>query len=93
MKSKINLLFLFLKFFFKYNRDNREFEGITSNVTIDTVCDVITSQKSSPLAGLAALNTFTLKATNQTCLSYSYDEMIQDFRNKEWNSSAEPGGR
>ena len=27
----------------QYNKDNREFEGIVSNVTIDTLCNYMTS--------------------------------------------------
>jgi hypothetical protein len=79
--------------YFQYNRDNREFEGIATNVTIDTLCDLMTSSTASPLASLAAVNSFTLNVTNQSCLSFAYDDMIKDFRSKEWNSSAGAGGR
>ena len=68
--------------------------GIITNVTIDTLCDIMTSPKaSSPLAALASVNTFMLTNSNETCLSFTYDDMIKDFRNKEWNSNAGAGGR
>ena len=68
--------------------------GIVTNVTIDTLCDIMTSPKSaSPLSSLAAVNTFALSNSNQTCLSFTYDDMIKDYRSKDWNSSAGAGGR
>lgn len=35
---------------------------------------------------LAAFNSITLDKTNQTCLDYSYDNMLKELRNVSWGS-------
>ncbi|KAF5295491.1 hypothetical protein FQR65_LT10479 [Abscondita terminalis] len=82
-------------FIVQYNKDFRM--GGTqkiSNITIDTLCDIMTSKdKGSPIDRLAAVNSLLLDATNMKCLSYKYDEMIKELRDISWGSAMAEGGR
>lgn len=35
---------------------------------------------------LGEFNSITLNKTNETCLDYSYDKMIEDLRNVTWGN-------
>ena len=65
----------------QYNKDNREFEGIsTANITINDLCDIMTASGSkTPIENLAKVNDFMLQAYDQKCLDYSYKSMIQEM--------------
>lgn len=48
---------------------------------------MLTSPGSEPAyKKLAAFNSIILEKNNQTCLDYSYDNMIQELRNMSWGS-------
>ena len=81
----------FSKGIIQYNKDNRN--GATSNITIDTLCDIMISAKGSPVEKLAEVNNFLLDATNEECLDYSYDKMIEEMSEINWDSEAGVGGR
>ena len=53
---------------------------------------MITS-KGSPVEKLAEVNNFLLQATNEECLDYSYETMIQELSEVSWDSEAGEGGR
>ncbi|XP_065160833.1 putative serine protease K12H4.7 [Atheta coriaria] len=75
----------------QYNKDNRQ--G-SNNITIDTLCDIMTNQDlGPPVPRLAEVNSLILNATNQTCLDYKYDKMIASLRNISWDSETAEGGR
>ncbi|KAI4469655.1 protease s28 pro-x carboxypeptidase-related [Holotrichia oblita] len=77
----------------QYNKDNRIGKG-KSNITIDTLCDIMDNDKlGPPIDRLAAVNTLILDAYNQTCLDYKYDKMIGQYRNISWDSETSEGGR
>lgn len=75
----------------QYNKDNRH--GRTSNITINTLCDLMISAKGSPVEKMAEVNNFLLEATNEGCLDYSYDKMIEELSEISWSSEAGEGGR
>ena len=78
----------------QYNKDNRGFEGIsTANITINDLCDIMTTGKKSPIEKLAKVNQFLLEAYDQKCLDYSYEKMIQEMAETSWDSAAGVGGR
>ncbi|CAB3225795.1 unnamed protein product [Arctia plantaginis] len=76
----------------QYNEDNRiSADNRYRNLTINTVCNMLTEDGSVPAyKKLAAFNSITLDKTNQTCLDYSYDNMIKELRNMSWGSGARP---
>lgn len=74
----------------QYNKDNRA----GSVISIDDVCDLMTNQTiGPPVTRLGAVNKLILKATNQTCLDYKYDKMIEGMRNVSWDAETAEGGR
>ena len=42
---------------------------------------------------MAEVNNFLLQATNEECLDYSYETMIQELSQVSWDSEAGEGGR
>ncbi|KAG6461332.1 putative serine protease K12H4.7 isoform X2 [Manduca sexta] len=76
----------------QYNEDNRlSANKKYTNLTINTVCDMLTAKGDVPAyKKLAVFNSIILEKSNQTCLDYSYDNMIKDLRNMTWGSE---GGR
>lgn len=77
----------------QYNKDNRP-RSPTHNITIDVVCDVmLNQQKGTPVHRLGLVNDMLLAASNQTCLDYTYNKMIQQLTNTSWESSMAEGGR
>ncbi|KAK4877733.1 hypothetical protein RN001_010239 [Aquatica leii] len=79
----------------QYNKDFRM--GGTqkiSNITIDTLCDIMTSKdKASALDRLAAVNSLLLEANNLKCLDYKYDKMVKEMSDTNWSSEVAEGGR
>ena len=75
----------------QYNKDNRP--GQTANITINTLCDIMITAKGSPVEKMAEVNNFLLQATNEECLDYSYETMIQELSEVSWDSEAGEGGR
>ncbi|KAJ9590369.1 hypothetical protein L9F63_016606, partial [Diploptera punctata] len=73
----------------QYNKDNRE--G-THNITLDTVCDVMSNQSiGTPVHRFAAVNNILLQASDEKCLDYKYDKMIKELQNTDW--TPEEGAR
>ncbi|CAH0746146.1 unnamed protein product [Diatraea saccharalis] len=70
----------------QYNEDNRiganeEYR----NVTINSICKLLTNDKEKPAyKRLAEFNAIIMAKNNQTCLDYSYDNMIKELRNVTW---------
>lgn len=80
----------------QYNKDNREFEGVTTaNITINDLCNIMDSQGGnlSPIQLLAKVNSFMLDATKDKCLEHTYQSMIKEMQATSWSSSAGVGGR
>uniref|UniRef100_A0A2A4JNU2 Serine protease K12H4.7 n=1 Tax=Heliothis virescens TaxID=7102 RepID=A0A2A4JNU2_HELVI len=75
----------------QYNEDNRiSADTKYRNLTINTVCNMLTSPGSEPAyKKLAAFNSIVLDKSNQTCLDYSYDNMIKELRNMSWGSEGD----
>ncbi|KAJ0183898.1 hypothetical protein K1T71_000321 [Dendrolimus kikuchii] len=76
----------------QYNEDNRiSADEKYKNLTINTVCDMLTASGDVPAyKKLAAFNSIILDKSNQTCMDYSYENMIKDLRNVTWSLD---GGR
>nr|XP_013189334.1 unnamed protein product [Amyelois transitella] len=72
----------------QYNEDNRiGADNHYKNLTINTVCNMLTSSASEPAyKKLAAFNSIILAKNNETCMDYSYANMINDLRNVTWGS-------
>lgn len=78
----------------QYNKDNRAFEGAKgTNITIDTLCSIMTSPVGTPLQRYAQVNNLLLDAYSQTCQDFKYDKMIETLRGTSWSSGAAEGGR
>lgn len=79
----------------QYNKDNRiGHKSKVSNITIDTLCDIMINQElGTPSDRLAAINSLLLNATDQDCFDYKYDNMIEDVKNTSWDSKQSEGGR
>ena len=63
----------------QYNKDNRAFEGFQwQNVTIDTVCNIMTSDEvgGSALERLARVNDISLAMEGQKCLDHTYKSEV-----------------
>ena len=60
-------------------RDNRAFEGYEwGNVTIDTVCDLLTdSRAEGAVDGLARVNDLTLMMEGERCLDHTYQAEVR----------------
>lgn len=77
----------------QYNKDNRN-SSKTSNITIDTVCDILTNNKNGiSVDRLAEVSNLILTANNETCLDYKYSKMIDELKNVSWKSEMADGGR
>ncbi|KAL4717657.1 hypothetical protein ACJJTC_000806 [Scirpophaga incertulas] len=70
----------------QYNEDNRIGSDENSrNITINTVCGLMTIPVNIPAyKRLAKFNAMMLKKNNQTCMDYSYDNMITELRKTSW---------
>merc|ERR1711971_1464151 len=79
----------------QYNRDDRDFEGAQwTNVTIDTVCQIMLDQsKGSAIDRLAAVNDLSLEMSGEKCLDHSYDNQVLELQQTAWESNAAAGGR
>ncbi|XP_013179588.1 PREDICTED: putative serine protease K12H4.7 [Papilio xuthus] len=76
----------------QYNEDNRiSADTKYKNITINTVCKLLTEPgDEAPYKRLAAFNSIMLNKANQTCMDYSYNNMINELRNTTLSSE---GGR
>ena len=64
------------------------------NVTIDTVCDLMTySQGGSELDRLASVNDLALMMTQETCLDHTYKSEVASLQQTGWDTEAAAGGR
>ena len=79
----------------QYNRDNRQFEGATFNLTLGTVCDIMVNESlGTPVKRYSLVNEKLLEQYNKKCLDYKYDKMITDLSQTDWHSqAAESGGK
>lgn len=79
----------------QYNGDNRQFEGGTFNLTLNTVCDIMVNESlGTPVKRYSLVNEKILEAYNKKCLDYKYDKLITDLGQVDWHcEAAENGGR
>lgn len=79
----------------QYNRDNRDFEGVKgTNITIDTVCDIMDDEKSGPaIVRFAAVNSLALHTADEKCLDHTYASMINKMKATAWENNTDVGGR
>lgn len=78
----------------QYNKDNKAFEGGSNNLTIDLLCDaMINKNVKDPLERYMNVNNIMLSLQEEKCLDASYDSMIKQLREVNWNESAAVGGR
>ncbi|XP_072930540.1 putative serine protease K12H4.7 isoform X2 [Epargyreus clarus] len=75
----------------QYNEDNRiSVEEKYRNITINTVCDMLTVPNFPPSSKLASFTNLMLERSKQECLDYSYDNMIEQLQSTTWTLD---GGR
>ncbi|XP_049884972.1 putative serine protease K12H4.7 [Pectinophora gossypiella] len=76
----------------QYNEDNRiSANEKYRNITVNTVCSMLTGPEKNPAyKKLASFNSIMLEKANQTCLDYSYTNMIEELKNTTWGNE---GGR
>lgn len=68
--------------------------AIGTNVTVDTVCGIMTDESSgSPIERYAKVNSLMLATYSQKCLDNSYNKMIKGLQATAWNASASEGGK
>jgi len=79
----------------QYNKDNKAFEGAKwQNITIDTVCDIMTDDKGgSEIEKLAKVNDLSLMMAGEKCLDHSYSSEVKSLQDNSWDSEAANGGR
>jgi len=74
----------------QYNKDNRD----NNHVSIDDVCDLMCNQTiGPPVTRLAAVNSLLLKESEQKCLDFKYDKMVNEMKNVSWDSEVANGMR
>lgn len=78
----------------QYNGDNRQFEGGTFNLTLDSVCDIMSNESlGTPVKRYSLVNEQILERYNKKCLDYKYDKLVADLGQADWRSeAAESGG-
>jgi len=79
----------------QYNGDNRQSEGATASVTLDTVCDIMVNESlGTPVKRYSLVNEKILEQDDKQCLDYKYDKFITDLSQTDWRcESAENGGK
>ncbi|KAM9801291.1 thymus-specific serine protease [Neosynchiropus ocellatus] len=78
----------------QYNLDNREFEGVTGNVTIEALCDVMgDASLGDPYARYVAVARLMMDTYSMKCLDASYTNNLRDMTNTSWDGPAAGGGR
>lgn len=79
----------------QYNGDNRQFEGATFNLTLDTVCDIMVNESlGTPVKRYSLVNEKVLEQYKKKCLDYKYDKLVADLSQTDWHcEAAESGGK
>ncbi|XP_075228469.1 putative serine protease K12H4.7 [Lycorma delicatula] len=69
----------------QYNKDNRGLNPY--KVTIDTICDILTNHSiGTPVHRYAALNDFMMEEELESCLVYTYKDLLIMLQNTDWTS-------
>ncbi|KAG8322018.1 putative serine protease K12H4.7 [Homalodisca vitripennis] len=72
----------------QYNKDN-----VGLPITIDTLCDIMTNKSmGSPLVRYATVNKLLMNIFGEDCVSYKYDEMIEELKETSWTSEGVSSG-
>jgi len=78
----------------QYNKDNRAWEGATwTNITIDTLCEIMIEPNKDPIDRLAKVNDLSLEIEGEECLDHTYHKQVKELQDISWESSAAQGGR
>ncbi|KDR21723.1 putative serine protease K12H4.7 [Zootermopsis nevadensis] len=79
----------------QYNGDNRQFEGLSLNMTLKSVCAIMDDESlGTPVKRYSLVNNKLLEKYNKKCLDYKYDKLIAYLSQTEWDSEAgQTGGR
>ncbi|XP_037068422.1 LOW QUALITY PROTEIN: putative serine protease K12H4.7 [Pollicipes pollicipes] len=78
----------------QYNEDNRGFEGAKdANITINVLCDVMTSEEGNAIDRLAQVNQLLMTAHDQQCLDHTYDSMMKQMQDVDFSSPNNSGMR
>jgi hypothetical protein len=78
----------------QYNGDNRQFEGVTSGLTVDLLCAIMVNESlGTPVKRYSLINNKILEEYSKACLDYKYDKMVTDLGQSDWRcEAAESGG-
>ncbi|XP_037085863.1 putative serine protease K12H4.7 [Pollicipes pollicipes] len=78
----------------QYNKDNRAFEGAKdANITVTTLCDIMTSGRGGALDRLAEVNSLLMTAHGDKCLDYTYESAMKKMREESFDSPDNNGMR
>ena len=67
--------------------------AVGTNITIDTLCDImVDASLGEAIERYATVNDLLLKTYDEPCLDIPYDDMIKDMNEVSWKSSASEGG-
>jgi len=75
----------------QYNKDQR-ISGV-SNITVDTLCDIMAKTDMSAVDRLAEINDVILGSAGQKCMDYDYETFVRQMRQTNFSSTAGAGGR
>ncbi|CAH1134824.1 unnamed protein product [Ceutorhynchus assimilis] len=77
----------------QFNKANRLSSRNTplANITLDTLCNIMTDVSKQEIDRLASVNSLMLNAFGETCIDYSYSTLLNDMRNETWEAAL--GGR
>lgn len=77
----------------QYNGDNRQFEGETSSLTLDSICAIMVNESlGTPVKRYSLVNEKILEKYNKSCLDYKYDKMVTDLGQGDWRCEAAENG-
>lgn len=77
----------------QYNGDNRQFEGISSNLTLDSLCAIMVNENlGTPVKRYSLVNMEILEKNYKKCLDYKYDNLVADLSQTDWHSKAAKSG-
>ena len=66
--------------------------AVGTNVTIYTICNLMTGSSGSDLENYAKVNSLILDTYGTKCQEINYDKMIDELKSSSWGSAAGEGG-
>ncbi|KAK3589950.1 hypothetical protein CHS0354_034972 [Potamilus streckersoni] len=81
----------------QYSNVNRVLEGVKenyNNVTVDTLCNIMSDEsRGPPIQRYADVNALLLKIFSKKCHDYKYEKLIADLKCTKWTDAVAEGVR